>query len=257
DGWSWSGGAGGGDPECFWGDPGVTLSVFGVLCPPGRLELVGGGWCMNDEAAAHYGGVLEQLGLGRRFLRRLFGRCGTPRVAWQIDPFGHSREMAATFAQMGYDGLFWGVSGWFWVVFGVFWGPPDPLSPQMGYDRLFLGCFGVGFGVFWGPPDPLSPQMGYDGLFLGCFWGILPNMYNPPPGLCWDQLCSDPPVVDGDGPERNVDSVVTSFLRAAATQAQQYRTRHILMTMGSDFHYENAHLWFKNLDKLIAHANAR
>ncbi|TRZ05267.1 hypothetical protein HGM15179_021840, partial [Zosterops borbonicus] len=39
--------------------------------------------------------------------------------------------------------------------------------------------------------------------------------------------------------------------------AQQYRTNHILMTMGSDFHYENAHLWFKNLDKLIAHTNAR
>ncbi|NXU98608.1 MA2B1 mannosidase, partial [Cettia cetti] len=87
--------------------------------------------------------------------------------------------------------------------------------------------------------------------------GILPNMYNPPAGLCWDQLCSDPPVVDGDGPERNVDAVVTSFLEAAATQAQQYRTNHILMTMGSDFHYENAHLWFKNLDKLIAHTNAR
>ncbi|NXB04666.1 MA2B1 mannosidase, partial [Cnemophilus loriae] len=87
--------------------------------------------------------------------------------------------------------------------------------------------------------------------------GILPNVYNPPAGLCWDQLCTDPPVVDGDGPERNVDSVVTSFLEAAATQAQQYRTNHILMTMGSDFHYENAHLWFKNLDKLIAHANAR
>ncbi|NXL71769.1 MA2B1 mannosidase, partial [Leptocoma aspasia] len=87
--------------------------------------------------------------------------------------------------------------------------------------------------------------------------GILPNVYNPPAGLCWDQLCTDPPVVDGDGPERNVDAVVTSFLQAAATQAQQYRTNHILMTMGSDFHYENAHLWFKNLDKLIAHANAR
>ncbi|NXY52722.1 MA2B1 mannosidase, partial [Callaeas wilsoni] len=87
--------------------------------------------------------------------------------------------------------------------------------------------------------------------------GILPNVYNPPAGLCWDQLCTDPPVVDGDGPERNVDSVVTSFLEAAAAQAQQYRTNHILMTMGSDFHYENAHLWFKNLDKLIAHANAR
>ncbi|NWV30922.1 MA2B1 mannosidase, partial [Grantiella picta] len=87
--------------------------------------------------------------------------------------------------------------------------------------------------------------------------GILPNVYNPPPGLCWDQLCTDPPVVDGDGPERNVDTVVSSFLDAAATQAQQYRTNHIIMTMGSDFHYENAHLWFKNLDKLIAHVNAR
>lgn len=40
-------------------------------------------------------------------------------------------------------------------------------------------------------------------------------------------------------------------------QARQYRTNHILMTMGSDFHYENARLWFKNLDKLIAHTNAR
>lgn len=29
------------------------------------------------------------------------------------------------------------------------------------------------------------------------------------------------------------------------------------MTMGSDFHYENANLWFKNMDKLIAHVNAR
>nr|XP_009687837.1 PREDICTED: lysosomal alpha-mannosidase [Struthio camelus australis] len=29
------------------------------------------------------------------------------------------------------------------------------------------------------------------------------------------------------------------------------------MTMGSDFQYENANLWFKNMDKLIAHVNAR
>ncbi|XP_041266700.1 lysosomal alpha-mannosidase [Onychostruthus taczanowskii] len=177
----------------WWRQQGpATRRLLRELVQQGRLELVGGGWCMNDEAAAHYGGALQQLALGRRFLRRLFGGCGAPRVAWQIDPFGHARELAATFAQV----------------------------------------------------TALSP-------------GILPNVYDPPAGLCWDQLCTDPPVVDGDGPERNVDAVVTSFLQAAATQARHYRTNHILMTMGSDFHYENANLWFKNLDKLIAHTNAR
>lgn len=43
-----------------------------------------------------------------RILNETFGECGRPRVAWQIDPFGHSREQAAIFAQMGFDGLFFG-----------------------------------------------------------------------------------------------------------------------------------------------------
>lgn len=29
------------------------------------------------------------------------------------------------------------------------------------------------------------------------------------------------------------------------------------MTMGSDFQYENANLWYKSLDKLIKHVNAQ
>ena len=34
--------------------------------------------------------------------------CGRPKVGWQIDPFGHSRELAATMARLGFDGLFLG-----------------------------------------------------------------------------------------------------------------------------------------------------
>lgn len=41
-----------------------------------------------------------------RRLNDTFGECGRPKVAWQIDPFGHSREMASIFAQIGFDGFF-------------------------------------------------------------------------------------------------------------------------------------------------------
>lgn len=36
----------------------------------------------------------------------MFGKCGKPNVGWQLDCFGHSKEMAAIFKQMGFKGLF-------------------------------------------------------------------------------------------------------------------------------------------------------
>uniref|UniRef100_A0A4W5MS08 Alpha-mannosidase n=1 Tax=Hucho hucho TaxID=62062 RepID=A0A4W5MS08_9TELE len=84
--------------------------------------------------------------------------------------------------------------------------------------------------------------------------GILPNGYNPPEGFCWDQSCDDPPIRDDpDLEDYNVDDVVTRFLSIA--HALVYKTNHIIMTMGSDFQYENANLWYKNLDKLIRYVN--
>ena len=39
----------------------------------GRLEFVGGGWSMNDEASVHYTGIIDNMGTGIAELKRLFG----------------------------------------------------------------------------------------------------------------------------------------------------------------------------------------
>ena len=44
--------------------------------------------------------------------------------------------------------------------------------------------------------------------------GVLPNMYSPPEGLCWDMLCADKPFVeDVRSPEYNAKELVHHFLK--------------------------------------------
>ncbi|KAK5865351.1 hypothetical protein PBY51_019631 [Eleginops maclovinus] len=201
------------------------------LVDEGRLEFVNGGWCMSDEATTHYSAVIDQMTMGLRFLNDTFGRCGRPRVAWHIDPFGHAREHASMFAQMGYDGFFFG---------------------RLDYQDRSLRMQKREQELLWRASESLTPPM------ADLFTGILPNGYNPPPGFCWDQSCDDPPIRDDpDLEDYNVDDVVKRFVAIANSQSLVYKTNHIIMTMGSDFQYENANLWYKNLDKLIRYVNAQ
>ncbi|TDH15678.1 hypothetical protein EPR50_G00011770 [Perca flavescens] len=201
------------------------------LVNQGRLEFVNGGWCMSDEATTHYSAVIDQMTMGLRFLNETFGPCGRPRVAWHIDPFGHAREHASMFAQMGYDGFFFG---------------------RLDYQDRARRMTDREQELLWRASDSLTPPM------ADLFTGILPNGYNPPEGFCWDQSCDDPPIRDDpDLEDYNVHDVVKRFLIIANSQATVYKTNHIIMTMGSDFQYENANLWYKNLDKLIHYVNGQ
>lgn len=86
----------------------VFRIIFKKFVSEGRVEFVSGGMVTNDEASTHYSDIIDQMTLGMRWINATFGACALPRAVWQLDTYGHSREQAALFAQMGYDGLFLG-----------------------------------------------------------------------------------------------------------------------------------------------------
>uniref|UniRef100_M3Y0G5 Alpha-mannosidase n=1 Tax=Mustela putorius furo TaxID=9669 RepID=M3Y0G5_MUSPF len=170
----------------------ATQEVVRELVRQGRLEFANGGWVMNDEAATHYGAIIDQMTLGLRFLENTFGKDGRPRVAWHIDPFGHSREQASLFAQMGFDGFFFG---------------------RLDYQDKGLRKKKQEMEQVWRASASLKPPV------ADLFTSVLPNMYNPPEKLCWDTLCADKPFVeDPRSPEYNAKELVDYFLQLATAQ---------------------------------------
>ena len=199
-----------------------------ALVQRGQLEFINGGWCMNDEAATHYNAIIDQMTVGLQFIDKNFGSNARPRVAWHIDPFGHSAEQASLFAQMSFEGFFFARIDY------------ADMKKRVDEQRMELKWQG-------------SRSLGKASEI---FTGILYNGYGPPSSFCFDILCGDPPIQDDPRLfDFNVKERVKLFIDRSCEQALHYKSGHIMLTMGSDFNYQNAHTWFKNLDKLIAFVN--
>lgn len=85
----------------------------------------------------------------------------------------------------------------------------------------------------------------------------LPTYY-PPRGFCFDQFCDDEPIKDDRRLEGyNLDFVLNNFINFIKKQAKHFRTNHLMVLMGGDFHYSNANTYYENLDKLIMHLNEK
>lgn len=194
----------------------------------GQLEFINGGWCMHDEATTHYIDMIDQTTLGHRYLKDIFGVI--PRVAWQLDPFGHSAVQGYLLsAEAGFDAVFFARADY-----------QDIAKRRIDRSMEFI----------WRGSKSL-------GSTAEVFGGAMHHHYDPPEGFRYDIKDPDPPIQDDPFMyDVNVKERVDAFVEASLSQAEQFRTNHVMWAMGEDFAYSNAQTWFKNMDKLIHYVNA-
>jgi hypothetical protein len=120
--------------------------------------------------------LVDEYSLGLGLFNATFGPvCGHPKVAWQIDPFGHSREHANLVALMGHESLFFARQHYL------------ELAERAKQRELEL---------VWTVSDELKTK-----ILTG---GFLRGTYAPPDGFCFDQLCQDEPIQDNPAFEVNI-----------------------------------------------------
>lgn len=68
-----------------------------------QLEIVTGGWVMNDEANSHWISIVHQLTDGHQWLQTNLNY--TPQSSWAIDPFGMSATQPLLLKEMGFENM--------------------------------------------------------------------------------------------------------------------------------------------------------
>ncbi|GMY12972.1 alpha-mannosidase At3g26720-like [Fagus crenata] len=197
------------------------------LVNSGQLEFINGGMCMHDEATPHYIDLIDQTTLGHQFIKGEFGK--VPRVGWQIDPFGHSAVQAYLLgAELGFDSLFFA---------------------RIDYQDRAKRLNEKSLEIVWRGSKSL-------GSSSQIFTGIFPRHYDPPDGFTFEINDVSPPIQDDILLfDYNVQERVNDFVAAALAQANVTRTNHIMWTMGTDFRYQYANSWFRQMDKFIHYVN--
>jgi len=190
----------------------------------GQLEFINGGWCMNDEATTYFESMIDQMTLGHRLLRQEFGI--TPKVAWHIDPFGHSANQASLYSRMGFDGF---------------------IFTRIDYQDKQNRISEKNLEFVWRPSSTLGSES-------DIFCHVTSGHYSPPDNFNFER--GDDPIQDDPNLyDMNVEAKCDQFINEMYETAEFYRTNELLVLWGDDFQYSNANLNFKNIDKMIKYIN--
>eukprot|EP00013_Stygamoeba_regulata_P028852 CAMPEP_0177647608 /NCGR_PEP_ID=MMETSP0447-20121125/10390_1 /TAXON_ID=0 /ORGANISM="Stygamoeba regulata, Strain BSH-02190019" /LENGTH=1335 /DNA_ID=CAMNT_0019150203 /DNA_START=738 /DNA_END=4746 /DNA_ORIENTATION=+ len=190
------------------------------LVSSGQLEFIEGGWVQHDEANTEAEEMLRQVTEGHEFLMQEFGV--RPRIAWQIDPFGHSSLSPTMFSQLGMDVL---------------------VGNRIHFRRKGARRSDKSLEFIWRG----SPSLGEKS---DLFTHILYNHYSAIKGFDWE----DPTQRVTD---ENVELRSEIFIQKCFERATAYRHNLLMVPFGDDFKFQKARLQFSQMDMIKKFVNER
>uniref|UniRef100_A0A7N0ZZ82 Alpha-mannosidase n=1 Tax=Kalanchoe fedtschenkoi TaxID=63787 RepID=A0A7N0ZZ82_KALFE len=216
------------------------------LVQNGQLEIVGGGWVMNDEANSHYYAIIEQITEGNMWLNDTIGV--VPKNSWAIDPFGYSPTMAYLLRRMGFENM---------LIQRTHYELKKELAKKKKLEYVWRQS--------WDADETtdifvhMMPFYSYD----------IPHTCGPEPAICCQfdfarmrgfmyELCPwhvDPVETTQD----NVQERALLLLDQYRKKSTLYRTNTLLIPLGDDFRYisiDEAEAQFRNYQLLFDHINS-
>lgn len=233
--------------ERWWKDSSETKrDSFINLVKNGQLEIVGGGWVMNDEANSHYFAIIEQITEGNRWLNETIGVI--PKNSWAIDPFGYSPTMAYLLRRMGFENM---------LIQRTHYELKKELSLHKNLEYIWRQS--------WDAEEStdifvhMMPFYSYD----------IPHTCGPEPAICCQfdfarsnnfgyELCpwGQHPV---ETSQDNVQERALLLLDQYRKKSTLYRTNTLLVPLGDDFRYvstDEAESQFRNYQLLFDYINS-
>ncbi|CAK1552286.1 unnamed protein product [Leptosia nina] len=219
-------------------------AAFINLLKAGKIEIVTGGWVMNDEANSHWLAIIQQLTTGHQWLTENLGY--TPRNSWAIDPFGHSSSQPYILKLAGYENS---------LIQRVHYRIKKELALNRHLEFKWRQLWdGVGKTDMF---THMMPFYSYD----------VPHSCGPDPKIC----CQfDFKRLPGNGVtcpwkigpkkiiQKNVGERASLILDQWRKKAQLYRSNVVLFPLGDDFRYDRANEWdhqYQNYEMLIDYIN--
>ncbi|KAM7278327.1 hypothetical protein ACFE04_005461 [Oxalis oulophora] len=233
--------------EKWWRDASESQRIsLTNLVKNGQLEIVGGGWVMNDEANSHYYAIIEQITEGNLWLNETIGV--VPKNSWAIDPFGYSPTMAYLLRRMGFKNM---------LIQRTHYELKKELALHKNLEYIWRQS--------WDSEEStdifvhMMPFYSYD----------IPHTCGPEPAICCQfdfarmrgffyELCpwGEHPV---ETTQENVRERAVKLLDQYKKKSTLYRTNTLLIPLGDDFRYisiNEAEAQFRNYQLIFDYINS-